>query len=142
MANVQPTEVLNKALDVMYRNQTQIATWYVGLIQNDNFTGLAAGDTMASHAGWEECTTYDEAARPAITFGAASGGAIANGTPVEFTMNASKTVKGFFLTSVSTKGGTTGVLGPITLFAGGDRSVVDDDVLKVTATVEAEDTNV
>lgn len=142
MANVHPTVTLNKALEVMYRNDTQVATWYVGLIQDDNFTGLAAGDTLASHAGWEEGTAYDEATRPSITFGAAAAGAITNSVPVEFTMNATKTIKGFFLASDSTKGGTTGVLGPVTLFSGGDRSVVDDDVLKVTATVEAEDANV
>lgn len=138
MSNLNPNVTLDAALDALFHGTT---TWYIGLIEDTGFTGFTAGDTMASHGGWTECTDYDEGTRPEWTEGAASGQAITNSTPIEFTMNASKTIKGFFLTNDNTKGGTTGTLGPCFLFDSGDRSVVDDDVLKITATVEAEDTN-
>lgn len=142
MANSVPNVFLNHALDVIFHDVTKISTWYVGLIEDTSWSAFAAGDTMASHSGWTESTAYDEATRPAWPEGAASGQSITNATSVDFTMNATKTIKGFFLTSDNTKGGTAGTLGPCFLFSGGDRSVVDDDVLKVTATVNAEDTNV
>lgn len=137
MANSSPDVCLNEVLDEAFGGQT----WYVGLIEDTSFTGFAAGDTMASHTGWTESTAYDEASRPAVSFGSAASKQITNGTTVDFTINASKTIKGFFLTTDNTKGGSAGILGPCVLFSSGDRAVVDDDVIKVTVTLEAEDTN-
>lgn len=90
---------------------TQITTWYMGLILNSGTPALALADTMASHAGWSETSsTYAEAARPALTFSAASGGVIATSAPVTFTANTSVSLYGAFINSVTTKGGTLGTL--------------------------------
>ena len=140
-ANSVPNVFLNHALDVIFHDATKITTWYVGLIEDTDWSAFAAADTMASHAGWTECTSYDEATRQEWPEGAASSQSITNAVTVDFTMSATKTVKGFFLTDNTTKGGSSGTLGPCFLFAGGDRSVVDDDVIKVTATASSQDDN-
>jgi hypothetical protein len=125
---------LNHILETQFRSGTPVATWYIGLIDNASFSALAAGDTMASHAGWIENSDYDEATRVAWTPGAASARSMTNGTTCDFTMNATKTIKGIFITSVSTKGGTTGTLWSTAAF-GSTVAVVDNDVLKVTYTL-------
>jgi len=103
-------------LEAGFRGGSAISTWYAGLIDNSGYTGVAAGDTMSSHSGWTEITTqYDEAARQTLTFGAAATRLIT--ASVSFTMNASKTVQGIFVNSVSTKGGTTGTLWSTALFS-------------------------
>lgn len=125
---------LNKLLDVGFRNQTQIATWYMGLVNNSGFSAYANGDTMSSHAGWTEFASYDESNRPTWSPGAASGRAISNGTAVTFTISATGTIRGIFLTSDNTISGTTGTLWATASFAS-TVSVVDNDVLKVTYTI-------
>ena len=92
---------------------------------------------MASHAGWTEITAYSQATRPACTFGAATTAdpsVISNTASVAvFSMNGTETVGGAFLTSNSTKGGTTGVLFSAGDFQSpGDRAVVNGDTLNVT----------
>ena len=49
-------------------------------------------------------------------------------------MNASTTIKGCFLVSNSTKGGTTGTLYSAGLFTGGDQPVVSGNTLTVSYT--------
>jgi len=127
---------LDKILDVMFHDVTKIATWYIGIVNNAGFTGYAAGDNMGGHGGWTEWTSYDEANRVTWTEGAASGQSITNATPVDFTMSASGTVRGLFLTSNNTKSGTTGTLWATADFAS-TVTVADDDVLKVTYTINA-----
>lgn len=128
------TEGLNSLLDVGFRNQTQNATWYMGLVNNSGFSAFANADTMSSHAGWTEFTSYDEANRPTWTPSAAASRAITNGTPVEFTISASGTVRGIFIVTNNTISGTTGVLWATAQFAS-NVAVVDNDVLKVTYTI-------
>lgn len=114
-------EGIHYVLEVAFRDgdapdPAQIAAWFAGLINDASFTGVAAGDTMASHAGWIEThTTYDEATRVADAFTAAAARAITSS--FAFTMNDSVTVRGIFITSVNTKGGTTGTLFSTALFA-------------------------
>jgi hypothetical protein len=90
----------------------------------------AAGDTLASHAGWSEVTPYS-GNRPAITFGTSSAGSN-TATAVSYTINATATVAGAFVASVNT--GTSGKL-----YSDGDfaasRSVLSGDTLNVTLTV-------
>jgi len=131
------TPGLNHILDVEFHGSAQSTTWYISLIDSSGYTGLDPTDTMGSHAGWAECTAYDEATRPEWTEGAAAGGVITNATRVNFTMNATKTVKGAFLVDNSTRGGSTGNLFCTALFTGGDQAVEDDDVLKVKYTLTA-----
>lgn len=129
---------LDYALDSGVGAGTQITSWFLGL--TDGTPTVAAADTMASHAGWAEVVAYDEAARPASTFGAVSSQSIDNvGNEAVYTMNASSTVGGAFLTSDNTKSGTAGTLFSVGAFTGGDRAVVDDDVLQVSYTLNAAD---
>lgn len=128
----------NYILDVMFNGGTQIAnnSWFIGLISNSSYTGVAAGDTMASHSGWTEFTTYSQSTRVAWGSGAASGQATTNATAATFDITSSGTVKGVFVNSVSTKSGTTGTLWATALFAA-DVPVSNGDQLKITYTVSA-----
>ncbi len=126
------TQGLNNLLDVMFGAAAQTDPWLISLIDAAAFSALAPADTMASHAGWGENTDYDEGTRPAWVEAAAAGGVKASSSVAVFTMNASVTIKGAFLTSVNTKGGATGILFCTALFDEGDRVVVATDVIEVT----------
>ncbi len=115
------------------------AAWYIGLYGAAASNNPAAGDTMASHGGWTEETGYSNATRPAATFGTsttADPSVISNtASPAAFSINASATIGGAFLTSNDTKGGTTGTLFSAADFAApGDRTVASGDTLNVTYT--------
>jgi hypothetical protein len=125
---------LNHILDTEFNGGTPITTWYIGLIDNASFSALAAGDTMGSHAGWIENSDYTQANRVTWTSGAAAARAITNATTCDFSMNATKTIKGIFITSNNTKGGTTGTLWSTAAF-GSTVSVNNGDTLKVTYTL-------
>ena len=56
---------LDDILDKYLKGSAYTAAFYVGL--TDGTPTVAAGDTMASHAGWVEVTAYSEANRPALT---------------------------------------------------------------------------
>jgi hypothetical protein len=118
---------------------TQITTWYIGLYGAGASNTPAAGDTMSSHAGWTEVVPYSNATRVAATFATATTAnpsVVTNSaSPATFTINATSTVGGAFLTSGSAKSGTTGTLFSAADFAApGDRSVVSGDILSVTYT--------
>lgn len=122
---------------VALTSTAQITTWYLGLITGPGVTTNAA-DTMSSK-GWTEFTGYSNSTRVAPTLTAATNAnpsVVTNsGTPANFTINATGTVGGAFLTSDSTKGGTTGTLFSEKAFSSpGDRSVVSGDILAVTYT--------
>ena len=104
------TAGLNDFLNSLFHAGTQRTTWYVMLINNSGYTGLAAGDTMSSHAGWTEITDYTSATRLEWTEGAAAGGSIVNSASITITFNAAVSIKGIALTTDNTKGGTTGIL--------------------------------
>jgi hypothetical protein len=135
--NLVTNEGKNKLWDVMFRNQTPIATWYIGLIDNAGFSAVAPTDVMNSHAGWTEFDDYTEAVRQTWVVAAAASQAISNsGTPAIFTVNATGAVRGIFVTSVSTKNGTTGVLWSGALFTA-SLTVANGDSIKITYTVSA-----
>jgi hypothetical protein len=93
---------------------------------------------MNSHGTWTELTAYDEAARPGWTAGTVAAGSVSNtASKARFTASGSMTVLGLFMTSVATKGGTTGTLYGAADFTEGSRAMVDNDTLDVTATVSA-----
>lgn len=113
----------NHLFDVGFNSGAANANWYLSLLNATSGTPtLSAADTMASHAGWTEFILYDEAARPAWTRGAASGGAVASTAPSIFTISSGlpvgAAVGGGFVTSNSTKNGTTGILWAHGLFPG------------------------
>jgi hypothetical protein len=130
---------LDHLLDVALNGGTQVTTWYVGLIRDDNYSALAAADTMSSHAGWEEGTEFAEAVRQTWVEAAASSQVTATTTEATFTINADQTFKGFFVASVSTVGGTTGTLLLTSLFAGGDRAMVAGQQLKISLSITSQD---
>ena len=125
--------------DKYFTGSSYTAAWYIGLYGAAASNNPAAGDTMASHAGWTEVTAYSQATRPAATFAAATTAdpsVISNSASVAvFSINATTTVGGAFLTSDNTKGGTSGTLFSASDFAApGDRSVVSGDVINCTYT--------
>jgi hypothetical protein len=118
---------------------TQVTTWYLGLVTGPGSgTTFAAGDTMASHAGWTEFTGYSQANRVTAVFATATTAnpsVVTNSASVAvFSINAGGTVAGAFLTTNNTKSGTTGTLFSGSDFTGGDRTVVNGDTLNVTYT--------
>ena len=125
--------IVNTGLDYLLENDIIASTLYIGL--TDASPTVAAGDTMASHAGWTEVTAYDEAARQAWGQGAASGGVTTNATAATFTASGATAVGGGFLTTVATKGGTTGTLFSVKAATEGDRALVAADTLDVTVSL-------
>ena len=115
------------------------AAWYLGLYGAGASNTPAAADTMSSHAGWTEVTAYSQSTRPACSFGTPTTAdpsvATNSASPATFSINATTTVGGAFLTSNNTKGGTTGILFSAADFSSpGDRAVVSGDTLSVTYT--------
>ena len=103
------TAGLNDALETLVRQGT-LRTWRIGLIDDTDFDEVDVADTMASHAGWTELTSYDEASRPLWGPAAVTGKLAVNSSSVAFTLSADASIKGLFLSSDGTKGGTTGIL--------------------------------
>lgn len=133
--NLVVNEGLKDMNDKYFSGSTYTATWYLGLITGPGAsTTIAAGDTLASHAGWTEDTAYS-GNRKAVTFGAATladPSVISNsGSPSQFSITGTTTIAGAFLASVDT--GSSGILFSASDFqAPGDRNVVSGDTLLVT----------
>jgi hypothetical protein len=119
-----------------FKGSSYSPTFYLGLVTGPGSgTTYAAGDTLASHAGWTENTSYT-GSRVAVIFGTATTAnpsVISNSaSPSVFTMNATATIAGAFLCTVAS--GTSGVLFSAGDFTGGDKSVSSGDTLNVTYT--------
>jgi hypothetical protein len=136
---IAPNLVVNTGLQVMntqfFTGSAYTAAWYIGLVNGTSAsTTFSGGDTLASHVGWEENQQY-VGNRKAASFGAATLADPSNinnsASAASFTMNATATIAGAFLTNVAT--GTSGVLFSAADFQSpGDRSVVSGDVLNIT----------
>ncbi len=133
----------NYIFDVMFNGGTQIANnkWFMGLISSSSYSAIAAADTMSSHAGWTEWTTYSQSTRQAWGSGAAASQSVTNASAVVVDITGSGTVKGLFIVGAAsgadTKGGTSGTLWSAALYTGGDVSVINGDQLRSTYTVSA-----
>lgn len=133
-------------LNVVFLAQTQVPNWYIGVVDNAGFTQFASGDTMSSHAGWSEIASasYSNANRVAWGPGAPSGGAITNAATANYNMtpagssNPALTVKGLFLVSDNTKGGTTGVLMSTAAFTQGTQGCNNGDTLRISYVMAAQ----
>lgn len=138
MHNLVVNTGLQSMVAVYLDGATQITTWYLGLITGPGSgTTIAAGDTLASHAGWTEFTNYT-GNRKTATFGTATTAdpSVIDNTasPASFSISgAGGTVAGAFLASVDT--GTSGTLFSASDFQSpGDRVVVSGDTLNVSYT--------
>jgi len=120
-----------------FSGSSYTAAWYIGLYGAGASNTPAASNTMSSHAGWTENTSYSNATRPQAVFGTATTAnpsVISNSASVAvFNIDGTTTVGGAFLVSNSTKGGSTGTLFSASDFQSpGDRAVVNGDTLNVT----------
>lgn len=126
---------LNHILDTQFNGGTPVTTWYIGLVDNSGFSAFADGDTLSSHAGWSESTTYGESNRVTWASDAAGTRAISNSVTADFSVNATGNLKGIFVSSNNVKStGNTGTLWSTAAFS----SVVataNGDTLKVTYTI-------
>lgn len=127
--NLVTTVGKNLLNDTLFKQGTG-SSIYLALKGTGN---AAAGDTMASHAGWAETTAYSGTSRIALAAGAAVGGT-STFTPGTYAMTGTYTAAGAFITTVLTPGGTTG-----TLYSAGDFGVTrtggTGDTLVVTPTL-------
>lgn len=136
--NLVVNEGLKDMNDKYFSGSSYTAAWYVGLITGPSSgTAFAAGDTLASHAGWTEFSDYS-GARKAAVFAAATladPSVITNSaSPASFSITgAGGVVAGAFLASVDS--GTSGILFSESDFQSpGDRTVVSGDTLNITYT--------
>jgi len=109
-----------------------ISGWYVGLFESNYVpdSSVRAADLQTTVG---ESQAYDEANRPAWSNSYDGVGFIGNsGNPIEFTMNASKTIYGAFIASDSVKGGTAGILLSIARFSTA-KTVEAGTTLRITA---------
>ena len=134
--NLVTNEGLNDNLDKYLKGSAYTAAFYVGL--TDGTPTVNAADTMSSHAGWTEVTDYSESTREALVLGTVASQSVDNSaSKASYSINATATVGGAFITTVNTKGGTTGILYGVGAFSGGDKSVGNGDTLNVTVTCTA-----
>jgi hypothetical protein len=133
-------------LDKYFSGSTYTAAWYLGLVDGGSTPTYNAADTMASHAGWTENTSYSGTNRPTPTWNSATGtgggaGSAGTGskatTATAFSINATATIAGALLTNTAAKSpGNTGILYSAGSFTGGNRSVINGDTLNVTYTAQ------
>lgn len=131
--NLVVTVGKNDLLDKYFQGSAYTAAWYMGLVNGGTTPTYAAADTMASHGGWTEIVPYSESTRPTVGWNAASAGSKVS-TVTAFTINATATVAGCFMTTSNTKSGTTGTLYSAGSFTTGNKAVVSGDTLNVTYT--------
>ena len=137
--DICPNLVVNVGLQDMnskyFTGSSYTAAWYIGLVNGTSAsTTFSGGDTLASHVGWDENSSYS-GNRKALSFGAATLNDPSNinnaSSAASFTMNANATIAGAFVANVAT--GTSGTLFSVSDFQSpGDRTVVSGDVLNIT----------
>lgn len=127
---------LNDLLDKRFKASSYSSADYVGL--TDGTPTVAGADTMASHAGWAEVTAYSQGTRPALTLGNVASQSVDNSaSKAAFSINGTTTVGGAFVTTDSTKGGSTGILYGGGALTEGDRNLISGDSLSVQVTLTA-----
>jgi hypothetical protein len=123
-------------LEVYFHDGVQSAasSWCAGLIAAAGYTSNPNTDTIASHAGWAEFTTYTQANRVPWGPQAAASQAIGNGaTPIEWTIGtvtSGTQIAGIFIANQNTKGGTTGLLFSTATFPSGHRTINTGDTVR------------
>lgn len=128
---VEKNLVVNEGINWIFANDTEATSLYMGL--TDGTPTVAAGDTLASHAGWTEVTAYT-GNRP-LWDKTLSGVSMTNsGSTASFTgFTGSGTIGGLFLATVNT--GTTGSLISAVAFTEGDQSYTSATTVTATYTL-------
>lgn len=142
-SNLVTTVGKNLALDTYLAGSAYTVTGpFMGLISSTSYTGVAAADTMSSHAGWLEAglanaPTYTSPRKTAV-WSSASAGSKALSASLSFVFTGSGAVKGCFMVfgtgALSTIDNTAGTLYSAGLFTGGDKTVVSTDTLAISYT--------
>lgn len=132
--NLITNEGLDHVLDTVLHGGTAVSPWYVGL----KGTGtIAAGDTLASHAGWTENTAYTGNRQEYVEAAASSQSVTNSANKASFDITSDgQTIAGAFLASAAS--GTSGTLLCAADFAS-SKSVDNGDTLEVTYTISASD---
>jgi hypothetical protein len=126
--NLVTTAGKTDLLDKYLKGASYTAGWFLLL----KGTGtVAAGDTLASHAGWSEVNPYT-GNRPGITWGTTTAGSN-TATTVSFSITSAATVAGAGICTVSS--GTSGLLYNAGDFTSGSKAVDTGDTLNVTITL-------
>lgn len=116
--NLFTTLAKNTLLNAGYNASATLVGPFMGLISSVGFSAVAAADTMASHAGWNEAQGATNVPdytgnRASLTYGTASAGVITAGS-ASFVFTSSGTIQGAFVLAgsgaVNTKSSTAGVL--------------------------------
>ena len=142
--NIVTNEGLTHILNTELAGGTAITTWYCGIVETN--TAPASGMTYAVPS-FTECTTYDEATRPAYVEVVTAQSCTNSASKAVFTISATKTIYGAALfgggSAPTTKGDTAGG-GTLLCYAQASpsRSVVDNDVINLTYTITAADDGV
>jgi hypothetical protein len=127
--NLVVDEGLQYALGVSLAATSKISTWYVGIFET-TYTPVAGDDLTALLGSATECTAYDEANRPTWS-GVLGTLTITNSAArADFTINATKTIYGAWLSSIQAKSTGGGTLWAAAEFAS-SKAVVATDVLRV-----------
>lgn len=131
--------VVNEGLQDMnekyFKSVGYTAAFYLGLVTGPGSGNTyAAGNTLASHAGWTENTNYS-GTRKAVTFGSATlaDPSVINNSasPASFSITSNgQVIAGALLCTVAS--GTSGILFSVGNFTGGDKTVDSGDTLSVT----------
>jgi hypothetical protein len=143
-SNLVTTVGKNDLLDKYLAGSTYTAAWYLGLVDGTTTPTYAAGDTLASHAGWSEVPTGSSYTaggsstnRATPSWGTAAAGSKAT-TATAFAIGATLTIAGTLLCSTQARGtasnGGAGILYSAGSFTGGNKSVASGDTLNVTYT--------
>lgn len=109
--NLVTTDGLNDLVSKYFKGSGYSASWYLGLKGSGS---AAAGDTLSSHSGWSEVSSYT-GNRPQLTFGSVSSGAC-SASDITYSINGDVTIAGGFVCSVAS--GTSGVLYSVAAFNG------------------------
>lgn len=134
--NIVTSQGINYAIGAALLNATPDATWFVGLTNGN--PGVAAANTLASHAGWVENTSYNEASRPAWTGVAGTLLATNVAAPAIFTVaSGGSTFGGAFLCGVTS--GTAGTLYSVAAFNAGNIVLPEASTLEITYIVSGAD---
>lgn len=110
--NGPTTEGVNYLLETAFRGGSQVLlpNWYLGIISGAGYSAIRASDTIASHSGWSEYSSFGGSpARKKWNPTVAASGGLVSGGAIWTTTGPSALLRGVFLTS-SPNVGDPGIL--------------------------------